>query len=222
MQTGSTSMNGGKSMSFRVSWAFVAGAAVSVFSVHWPAAAQARFVGNVLVRADLKAPTPPKTTSGGAFAAAGQGAAYLTCPRGVCQTPILVSRGGFTDDKLTKWDPNHCSVYWPYFALKVPKRFQPTMRWVLVKDPDDTAAYSFHATYGIQLVPNPFDPTDYNDPSQDLFNYRLDARDGTAFVWQNLHTRPTTKIIYFLPVVYKVGSEDKPCNASDPMVVNES
>jgi hypothetical protein len=55
-----------------------------------------------------------------------------------------------------------------------------------------------------------------------LYNDRRDADDGTAFVWQDLHKRQTAKNINFIPTVYRVGDESRPCNAGDPVVVNEN
>ena len=195
---------------------------VAILSPGVMADEQARFVGGVLVRKDLTGPPPPPPPSTGVGIESVATGAVLDCPRRVCQTPILVSRGGFTDVALKNWDPDHCSVYWPYYKLNVTKGYQPTLRWVLVKDPADPATYAFHATYGIALQPNRKDPSDYNDPSQDLYNYHRDAADGTAFVWQDLHNRPAKKTILFLPTVYRVGDEGRPCNAGDPVVFNDN
>lgn len=201
-----------------------------------PVLAQVRVENGVVIRADLKASIPasasplPRPGSGTgltrvdtpnpavptpAFVSAPASSAsspYKRCDtNNVCQTPLLVTQGGL--DSTLKWDLNACSVYFPYSEIRVGKSSQPTLRWVLVKDPTDPAKYEFDKSYGIEAFGN--------EPKTGLFKGFREPS-GTAFVYTNLNLKTAT--ISFQPNVWRVDKGGKlvPCNVSDPFVVNEN
>lgn len=208
----------------------VAVAALIVVSGNWGAglaAAQTPITsrGNLVVREDLKGPGP--TADRKALAARGgrmaNDPAVLLCNQSdVCQSSLLVSRGGYVEvaKDTFKWDPQSCSVYWPYYQIKITNGSQPTLRWVLVKDATDDTLYQFDVVKGIDFSTD--DALFENDPRKDLYQNRRD-KSGTAFTWRNLNLRSGTKTLKFYPVVYLMeGGKRVDCNVADPEVVNEN
>jgi hypothetical protein len=183
----------------------MAGAAISCCSAY----AGTRVENGVVIRTDLK----PDLSKVDVKIHGPNPLAERVCDTGdVCQTPVLVSRGGLPEKG--PWDLDGCSVYSPYTKISVRSALQPALRWVLVKDPSDKARYVFDATYGIELTGN--------NPQKDLYKGTVD-QSGTVFTWNDLHLR--TKTISFFPNVVRVdkdGKVEKKCNAADPDVVNEN
>lgn len=152
-------------------------------------------------------------------------AAVLRCDTdSVCQSPLLVSKGGKVQGQ---WQAGGCSVYWPYNQIKVAPSRKPTLRWVLVKDPSDNNTYVFHRSAGINLFST--DPNKLNDRRYDLDREQIEP-DRQAFAWQNIHKLPasqqpgTPRTIAFVPVVYRKepNGDLTQCWTADPDVVNEN
>lgn len=182
------------------------------------AAAQQADRDGVVKRRELKgAGSPDKVLTVAGASVPKEDSTKLCNTNGVCETPLLVFRGGYKQGD-PKWYPDDCSVFWPYFQIKVQNGFKPILRWVLVKSPEDKDSYEFHPTRGIRLDKNKQDLE--NDANLDLAMPRLEAK--TAFVWHSLNERKMT--VSYTPVVRRINAQGPPtvCNAADPDVVNEN
>lgn len=180
----------------------------------------------VIVRSELKGGGMPFGLSIEGLTL-GRGTTTHVCnPSPVCETRLFVFPGGYKiEDRKFVWDPLGCTVYWPYKTIKVTRRQQPVVRWILTKFPVDPSKYFFDPTIGIRLVPDPNKPHEQNDQRYDLTKPFVD-QDGIAFNWISLNKNPskTPKAINYIPVVSRDdgGGKTTVCNSTDPEVLNEN